>query len=296
MSSRLTYIQKHCLILKLELFFRTSSAPNELLWNRYITAKLGEICKILYAKPTFSHLPNTLVSKRSRIDLVLSSSNVDQLLTVLFNLRGIEMGSFRTPGRTSSPISELFTLEDRNDDLKNLHSSLLREWKVLNHRAACNRNEIQPLVKFSPMIFNSKPAQSIYINEDVHVSFAEREQLPPEYDMSAHHGSRFFNVDRFSLPAGNNRVEKRRENKENASFGDDENAREFYAFINRYQRGHSSDYVAITSKLYLRFDSLPYGLQKWLLGTCSDSGTLQKGQKDTSEKVDLLLHGFRGFN
>lgn len=285
------------MILKLELSFRTTSAPNELLWNRYITAKLGKICKILYAKPTFSHLPNTLVSKKSRIDLVLSSFSVDQLLTVLFNLRGVEMGAFRTVGPTSSPISELFTLEDSNEDLENLNSSLSREWKVLNHRDACNRNELQPLVKLSPWIFNSKPAKSICINDDEYVSFTRRERLPLQYDMNDHHGSRFFDVDRFTLPAGNNRMEeRRRENKENAHFESDENAKELHEFINRYQRSNSSDYVAITPKLYHEFDSLPYGLQKWLLGICSDGGALQKGRKDASEQVDILLHGFRGLN
>lgn len=269
MSFKLQFLQTHCLIMKLVLSHSPSTASNELLWNNHIISELSKICKVIYAKPTFTKLENTFTNRDARIDLVLSSNFIDQLSTVLFNIKGItmkEQPNIRTDLMCSA-IEDIFALEHGNEDLKELHNLVLRKWNRTKPNASYMASE--PPVIINPWIFNNRPIKKVVTSENLLVALNAPNIMKRQYDLSDHRGSRFFQV------------------------GPLTKAHDHTATVNHPSGPISSEtYLKVKPVIYESLDSMPLRLQKWLHGAIDDTVKINQHEQ---ERLDLMLHGFKGF-
>lgn len=279
MPSKLHFLQTNCLILKLVLLHGTKSAPNELLWNSFITSELSKFSKVLYAKPTFSKLNNSLVSQEAKLDLVLSTRNVELLSTVLFNIRGVQMETnYRFQNELiCPPIEEYFLLEESNQYLENLRTSLIKRWNVNRHSKMHLDGKTQSTIGISPWLFNSSPTKQVLTSDNNSVMLNRRNLMKGQYDLNDHQGSRFFQESvKRDLPQ---------------SPSSSHSTHRFSSIIGEKSNlKHSS--LALTPIIYESFDAMPYGLQKWLHNVVEDDYI---SQNDNIDRLDLLLDGFKGF-
>lgn len=274
MSSKLQFLQAHCLIMKLVLFHGPGSASNELLWNSHITSELSKICKVLYAKPTFSRIENTFANQDAKIDLVLSGYDTGQLSTVLFNVKGITM---REPPLIRNDlmcpaIEDYFELEQSNKALEDLRGPLIRKWNAFKHSQELTRGGKVSSVAVEPWVFNTRPVKKILTSENQLVGFNSKSQTNSQYDMKDRRGSRFF--------------------QDEPSTGYDRNTVNFK--MRRPPDEVSSEhFLALKPVIYESLDSMPLRLQKWLRGAVEDDFTTNEAEQ---ARLDLMLHGFKGFN
>ncbi|QLL32058.1 hypothetical protein HG536_0C02270 [Torulaspora globosa] len=269
MTSSLGFLQQHCVILKLVLFHGSKSAANEMLWSHHITSELGKLCKVLYARPTFSKAYNTLVRQDTGLDLVLSCYDVGLLSPVLFSIKGITMGRKAERAAVSGvcpPIGEYFTLEPSNVRLESLRARLTRQWSKRKHAPSVDRNGQPAVIQIGHWIFDSQPVRSVVTSENNLVALNSR-NLRSQYDLRDHRGSRFFaegsptNVNQKSL-------------------------------VTKANEQTTGNYLRIKPVLYEGFDPMPGSLKRWLHDVVAEG--VEPDARD-QERLDLLLHGFKGF-
>lgn len=269
MSFKLQFLQTHCLIMKLVLSHGPSTASNELLWNNHIISELSKICKVIYAKPTFTKLENTFTNRDARIDLVLSSNCTDRLSTVLFNIKGITM---KKPPKIRTDLmcpglKDIFALEHSNEDLEELHGLLLRKWNRSKPSASYIASE-QPVI-IKPWIFNNRPVKKVVTSGNLLVALNAPNIMKRQYDLSDHRGSRFFQE------------------------GPLTKLHDHTASIYHSSGPISSEgYLKVKPVIYESLDSMPPRLQKWLHGAIDDTVKINQHEQ---ERLDLMLHGFKGF-
>lgn len=266
MSSRLGFLQQHCVILKLVLFHGSRSAFNEMLWSHRITSELGKLCKVLYARPTFSKGNHTFVKQDTGVDLVLSCYDVGLLSQVLFSIKGITMGrkAERAVSGVCPPIADYFTLEPSNLALESVRARLSKEWSRRKRWPSVDRNGQPAVIQIGNWIFDSQPVKDVVTSENNLVALNNR-NLRMQYDLRDHKGSRFFaegsNVNQNSL-------------------------------VTRDNEQTTGNYLRIKPVLYEGFDSMPASLKKWLHDVVTES---VESDPSDQERLDLLLHGFKGF-
>lgn len=270
MSSKLQFLQNHCLILKLALYHNPKTASRELAWTNRIVSELSKICKVVYARPTFTRVGNTFSSQQARIDLVLSSYGIDQLATVLFNVRGIVMGpESKMNNQAMCPdIEDYFVLEQSNPTLERVRQRLIRTWSNIGHKEKMTFRRPRSSVLVSPWIFNSRPTRNAVTDSNQTIELNLRNLTRRQYDLRDHRGSRFFPESSPSTPddipvdSPTNRLSEK------------------------------GAVLWIKPVIYEGLDTMPSNLQKWLYGVLDDDTTTNESEQ---ARLDLMMHGFKGF-
>lgn len=238
-----------------------------------MTSQISKLCKVLYAKPTFSKVPNSFVRQAAGIDLVLSCYDVNLLSPLLFSIEGIRMSGkmlSQPPDVVCPPIEDYFKLEPSNAGLDALRLVVTKQWARRERVARLQRYTEPAAVYAMPWVFNGRPAKSVVTSENNILALNSRNITKSQYDLKDHIGSRFFRQDE-SLKVDNNSLVRVEENP----IIDPDN------------------YLRLKAVLYESFDSMPAPLQNWL-----NNVILQdvEPQPEDQDRIDLLLHGFKGFN
>lgn len=266
MASNLQFLQKHCLILKLVLFHGSKSGSNELLWCHHITSELSKLCKVLYARPTLSRLHTTFTRQNTGIDLVLSSHDVGLLSPVLFGITGITMNNRNAQVKTSDlvcpRIDDYFKLEESNGTLESLRTRLTGQWNRRRHASVLDRDGQQEMIKLGPWLFNATPVKQAVTSENNLVALNMRNLTKAQYNVK---GSRFFQEENLSKDSS----------------------------LTRSDEESSNSFLRIRPILYENIDSMPDSLERWLHDVLTEDAEPDAADQD---RLDLLLHGFKGFN
>ncbi|QLG73613.1 hypothetical protein HG535_0F01240 [Zygotorulaspora mrakii] len=297
MSKRLSFLQDHCLLLTLGLFHRSVSPPNELLWTRNIASELSKICNILYARNTFSYRANSVARHQPTLDLVLSSSNVTRLAKIIFNLRGIKLNENEietTP--ILNPVEESIDSVTEYRELDSVYESLKQQWNIASHREGYGKSALQPLISVSSLFFNKRPVEAAYSATNELIPLSRSPGLQSDCVTTNPQTSTFFQVDEFAQNAKQSEFHhpELQQMQKGSNFMLDDAARHFHDYIGQCKKFNHHQYLALTPKLYYNYDSFPVGLKKWL----HDIDRLDMSFKDKraqSDRLDILLHGFKGF-
>ncbi|QLQ82465.1 hypothetical protein HG537_0H02270 [Torulaspora globosa] len=262
MMSRLRFLQEHCVILKLVLFGGGKSCCNEMVWDHHITMELGKLCKVLYARPTLSKASNTFVKQDRGVDLVVSGYDVGLLSHVLFSIKGIAMDRKVEVDGVCPGIEDYFTLEPSNVELETVRACLAKQWSKRKHAGNVDRSGV---VKVGNWIFDTQPVKHVVTSENNLVALNSR-NLRSQYNLRDHRGSRFFTEGSSANLNGK-------------------------SLVTTSNEPTRANYLRIKPVLYESFDSMPGSLKKWLHDV-----VMEGIEPDTSdqERLDLLLHGFKG--
>ncbi|SCV06037.1 LANO_0H20714g1_1 [Lachancea nothofagi CBS 11611] len=272
------FVQSHCIVLQLRLTYKSVSAPNEALVHKAITSELQKFGNVLYSRSNAAVWQQTLKRSSPKIDLIMSSNQLHTLSYLLFNLRGFTVPTQKINLLPPDPLPTLKNFPQ----LVTVYKELRNRWTQNNHREKSRPRDLPPFVALDPWIFKSLPVNRIHtskdssmeINADSHFDIYEDRQVQ---------GSRFFDFSRWQPPHDNGFIHT--ETEETDQFFD-------FAKTKLDSRRH----IFVEPVLYPDYDCLPQEIKFWLEDIDEDSedhgARWSKGQ---SQRLDFLLHGFKGF-
>ncbi|AQZ14810.1 MSS18 (YPR134W) [Zygosaccharomyces parabailii] len=153
---------KNCVPVTIRLVYRSQSAPNELLWHRYLVGELNKVCKVVYAKP---HLPRVQSLSRNNkgFDLVLKGPKY-HLIKFLSGLRGVQMAENDIVRSSTVKLGEV-TQEDHILALEKVCESAEQQWDISRRQRSYNSQDLPQLVRVVPWIFNAIPLEPQYVSD-----------------------------------------------------------------------------------------------------------------------------------
>ncbi|SCU94821.1 LAME_0F09450g1_1 [Lachancea meyersii CBS 8951] len=274
------FIKSQCLVLQLKLAFKSASVPNEALVHKALTTELQSLGNVLYSRSNASVWQKTLKRTEPKIDLIISSNNLDALSTVLFNLRGFTVPALDFDTNVLQPDPPLSLKESQT--LQELCEKLRSVWSQNAHRRKSQSRDLAPFASLGPWTFKSTPVS--HIQTSAATTLRAPTILP--VDEQSHkqlHGSRFFDFSRWQPPRGNG-----------ANLSSEHQVDGFFDFA-KAQLAADRRHVHLEPILYSDFESLPRELQDWLEDPDEASTNSEAESEDDSRRLDFLLRGFKGF-
>ncbi|CEP60334.1 Mss18p LALA0_S01e08372g [Lachancea lanzarotensis] len=278
------FIRSKCLIIQLRVAYKSVSVPNEALVQQALTWELQKLGNVLYSRSNAAAWQKSFNRTQPKIDLVISSNNLDALSSILFNLRG-----FTLPVRglnSQAPQWDPFLSLKDYEPLQEVFEELKSVWTKNEHRKRSGSRDLEPFTNVGPWSFKSTPVGHIQTSAATSLEAppALYTNEEPEESDGQPHGSRFFNFRRWQ-PTHESDV--RLENKPEAET--------FFEYVNG-QLAADARHVYLDPVLYSDFDSLPRELQDWLDDSVRPSSPPQEDARDELRRLDFLLHGFKGFD
>ncbi|CCD22612.1 Mss18p NDAI_0A04560 [Naumovozyma dairenensis CBS 421] len=278
--SLLKSLQHKALFLQLGLHYKPSfkGNRNETKVFENIYNELSRICQIRYGKPTFSTSPKNISRSIPKLDLIVLPGDIIKFSRIFANLRGIDLTiKPKTLPRAPYFYSEFTELDQRQNDrhsfnLKWMDKKLSNKWRtgIVNQS---NNKDCTGFMRISNLIFADKPTLKISTTAGKNV---------PLYDLSS---LQLRNEDSNEMTTLDN-TESYSKVIEN-----------FYPRMSDCTKNsRNSDFVALRPRYYTSFSSLPSQMQKWLIDSEKEEGAFSEYNGLEKERLDLLLHGFKGFN
>lgn len=153
---------KDCVPVTIRLVYKSHSAPNELLWNRFLVAELNKVCKVVYAKPNLPRV-QSLTRNNKGFDLVLKGPKF-HLIKFLSGLRGVQMAENGIIRSSTVKPGEV-TQDDRILALEKVCESAEQQWDISRRQRAYKSQDLPQLVRVLPWIFNSFPLEPRYVSD-----------------------------------------------------------------------------------------------------------------------------------
>ncbi|CAI1781976.1 hypothetical protein SEUBUCD646_0P03980 [Saccharomyces eubayanus] len=257
------FLRRNCILVELKLFYDTLYPPKELYWNHRITTELSKFSDIKYARPTFAIGKGTFKKTSPKLDLILATPDIHKLATVLFNLRAFIMNK-REEKLTVTMCqhgSGVPSNEGEDKDLDQKYSSLLNVW------GGNARVQDSPFTQLQPdtnLLFARRPVDYANTTENRRVDLSSRD---------------FFRL-----------------HEEQHERNEDDRAADYSqspAEIRKSEYGPNM--IHLEPLLYHSYSSLPTNMKLWLNGVKDDKKTLMEIDENATDKLDMLLHGFKGF-
>ncbi|CAI4054052.1 hypothetical protein SKDZ_16G3890 [Saccharomyces kudriavzevii ZP591] len=250
------FLLRNCILVELKLFYQTVFPVKELYWNHRITTELSRFSDIKYARSTFALSNGTFQKTRPKLDLILASHDIHKLATILFNLKAFIMnGKDEKSTDSNAPANR-----GEEHILEQKYSRLLNIWERDIGEQGSPFLQLQP---DSNLLFAKRPVKyaTTTENEDIDISSKE-----------------FFKL------------------QEKQHRTDDVYINEYIQPPSKIRDGeHGSNFIHFKPSLYYSYSSLPANMKLWLDGLEDDKMSLMGINEKSTENLDILLHGFRGF-
>lgn len=258
-----SFLRRNCILVEIKLFYNTLFPPKELYWNHRITTELSKFSNIKYARPTFTIGKGTFKKTSPKLDLILAAPDIHKLTTVLFNLRAFIMNKKEEKSTITmshhGPGVPSNEGEDRN--LEQIYSSLLTAWSGDIRAQDSSFIQLQP---DTSLLFARRPANYANTTENRRVDLSSRD---------------FFRL-----------------HEEQHDKNDDVRAADYFESPAEIKEsGYGPNLIRLEPSLYYNYSSLPDNMKLWLNGLEDNKKTLMEIDEKATERLDMLLHGFKGF-
>ncbi|CAI4055146.1 hypothetical protein SUVZ_16G4030 [Saccharomyces uvarum] len=258
-----SFLRRNCILVELKLFYNTMFPPKELYWNHRITTELSKFSDIKYARPTFAIGKGTFKKTSPKLDLILATPDIHKLATVLFNIRAFIMNKKEETSTvtTCHHGSGVPSNEGEGGNLEQKYSSLLTAWSGDIGGQDSSFTQLQPDAN---LLFFRRPVDYANTTENRHVDLSSRD---------------FFRL--HEEPHGRNEDDRAADYSQSP------------AEIKESEYG--PNLIQLEPSLYYNYSSLPDNMKLWLNGLEDNKKTIMEIDEKATERLDMLLHGFKGF-